>query len=125
VYISLTTTVEENLKSFNQFIKTQKDLEDLIEGYAVETYKWGNKGTKTIKDLYQEIANGKAEILIRNKKEFLRKVRVVAINIHYILKNTDGSEILLFLKEVMRIKKLNTTGCNAGGLYPAGLLSLP
>ena len=97
----------DKFKSCNEFIKTKKDLEDLLEGYGIETYRWGNKGSKSVEDLFSEIERRKCELLIKNGQKLVRKVRVVGINIHYHLKNIDNTYVPLVLKEVMRIKKEN------------------
>ena len=97
--------MEESLKSCNSFIKTQKDLDDLLEGYGVETYKWGKKGFKSKEILLEEVKKQTSELFIKDGKSIIRKVRSVGINLFYKLPLQNGSTLTMNLREVMRVKR--------------------
>src|SRR5687768_17373468 len=85
----------------NEHIKTKKDLEDLLEGYGVDTRLWGKMGYKTIEHLLDEIKQNEV-IMEVNDNKLIRKTEIVLINIYHQLEN---SQTKFRLREVMEVFK--------------------
>lgn len=83
------------------FAGSVDDLGNLLAQYGIDVSLWGKGDAKTVKDLYQELQSGEADLVLLSgrKSELFRRTIVALINIFY--KDTNGG--LWVLKESKQV----------------------
>ena len=72
---------------------TVEELQVLLTKHGIDLSGWGN-ARKGLPELHKEIVNGEAELILHPEHGFVRRLKVLTIEVRH--KNHDGSESMLF-----------------------------
>jgi hypothetical protein len=72
---------------------TLEELQALLTERDIDISQWGN-ARKGLPELHNEIANGEAELIQHPEHGFVRRLKVLTIEVRH--RNPDGSESMLF-----------------------------
>ncbi|MBP9819798.1 hypothetical protein KBC79_03590 [Candidatus Woesebacteria bacterium] len=72
---------------------TIEELQALLTKHGIDLSGWDN-ARKGLPELHKEIANGEAELILHPEHGFVRRLKVLTIEVRH--KNHDGSESMLF-----------------------------